>query len=316
MTICAVPGIRVGHATHQTEATGCTVILPDQPAVAGVSVCGGAPGTRETELLRPGFLVRHIHGIMLSGGSAFGLRTADGVMRFLVEKQIGFPARNHVVPLVPAAVIFDLTDGRDINLPSEEMGYQACLAADYSFAEGRIGAGRGATIGKLWGEAGQLPGGVGSAAITINDGVVVGAIAVVNAFGDIVDPNTGEILAGLMDPNHKKPADTMAQLRQKPLPSWFEGGGNTTLVTVATNAQFTVEEINRVALMAQNGIARTIRPAHSMLDGDIVFALSNGDKTADLSTVGEFAAQVVAEAILRAVSPARRNSQGSFLKDH
>ncbi|HQU72654.1 MAG: P1 family peptidase [Calditrichaeota bacterium] len=300
MNICDVPGIRVGHATHPDQATGCTVILPDQAAVAGVSICGGAPGTRETELLRPGFLVSRIHGIMLTGGSAFGLRTADGAMQYLAERGIGFAAQGFSVPIVPGAVIFDLAEGRSITQPDARMGYLACQNAGDTLKEGLVGAGRGATVGKLWGRECSMPGGIGSAAVRLHDRVVIGALAVVNAFGDIVEGGDEDIVAGLRNPGKSDFAGTMRQLQAKPLADWISGG-NTVLVAVATNAALTVEQCNRLAQTAQNGIARAVRPAHSMFDGDVVFALSCGEENADLSTVGELAAQVTAQAIIRAV---------------
>ncbi len=307
--ITDISGIEVGHATHPTQATGCTVVLCRQGAVAGVDVRGSAPGTRETDLLRPTFMIRHIHGVMLTGGSAFGLRTVDGAMQYLAEQGVGYDARGFIIPIIPAAVIFDLREGRDPAYPTTEMGYEACRNSGTNVAEGRVGAGRGATVGKLLGLEHCMSGGVGSAATEIAGGVRVGALAVVNALGDIVDPATGQIVAGARNPQGEGFADAFRLAMQgqfgSPLPADRENEGeapsNTTLAVVATNARFNKEEINKVAQMAQNGIARCIRPAHTMYDGDVVFALSCGDVSADINVVGEVAAMMVSEAILRAV---------------
>jgi len=298
--ITSIPDIEVGHATHDKENTGCTVILCGKGAVAGVDIRGSAPGTRETELLRPGFMIRQIHGIVLTGSSAFGLRTADGVMQYLSEQGIGYDARGIPVPIVPAAVIFDLRDGRNPDFPTREMGYQACQNAAVDFEEGLVGAGRGATVGKILGIERCMKGGVGSCAIEIKGGIKVGALAVVNALGDVIDPANGQIVAGARDPGGRGFIDTVKYLMENPFPK-KSPVGNTTLAVVATNAVFTKEEINKIAQMAQNGISRTIRPVHTMHDGDIVFALSSGDLKADVNVVGEMAAQMVSQAILRAV---------------
>lgn len=299
-SITDIPGIRVGHATHPMENTGCTVILPEKPAVAGVDIRGSAPGTRETDLLRPTFLVQHVHAIMLTGGSAFGLRTADGAMQFLLEHNIGFAANGVVVPVVPAAVIFDLTPERNPAFPSTDMGYEACYNAGRKVREGAIGAGRGATVGKMLGPDRTMSGGVGSAAVRLPNGLMVGALAVVNALGDVIDPADGSIVAGARDADGTGFADSMTVLREHrgtpPL-----AGQNTTLAVVATTGRFSREGVTKIAQMAQNGLARVIRPAHTMYDGDTVFALSVGDDEADINLVGELAAETVAEAIVRAV---------------
>lgn len=298
--ITDIPTIKVGHATHAKENTGCTVVLCGNGAIAGVDIRGAAPGTRETELLRPGFMIRQIHGIVLTGGSAFGLRTADGVMRYLSEQGTGYDARGIRVPIVPAAVIFDLREGRDVSIPNAEMGYEACKNAAADFKEGMVGAGRGATIGKILGIKNCMKGGVGSSAIEIKGEIRVGALAVVNALGDVVDPANGKIVAGARTPDGSEFVDTLKYLMENPFPN-KSPMSNTTLAVVATNASFTKEEINKVAQMAQNGISRTIRPVHTLHDGDIVFALSTGNVDADVNVVGEVAAQMVSQAILRAV---------------
>lgn len=300
MKITDVQNIQVGHSTHAKESTGCTVILCKEGAVGGIDIRGSAPGTRETELLRPGFMIRKIHGIVLTGGSAYGLRTADGVMKYLFEKGIGYDARGIKVPIVPAAVIFDLRDGRNPDFPTREMGYEACQNAASDFEEGLVGAGKGATVGKILGIDNSMKGGVASAAIEIQEGVKVGALAVVNALGDVVDPTNGQIISGARNPDGSGFVDTVKYLMKNPFPKKVPAS-NTTLAVVATNASFTKEEINKIAQMAQNGISRTIRPVHTMHDGDIVFALSTGNQKADVNIVGEVAAQLVSQAIIRAV---------------
>ena len=300
MKITDIPGIEVGHSTHDTEATGCTMILCREGAIAGVDVRGSAPGTRETELLRPTFMVRKIHGIMLSGGSAFGLRTADGAMQWCAENAIGYDARGIIVPIIPAAIIFDLTNERNTDFPSVQMGYDACANAGKNFAEGQTGVGRGAMVGKIMGREFAMNGGVASAATELPGGIRVGAIAVANALGDVIDPANGQIVAGVRNPDGSGFANTLHTVIRGGFPTEADGT-NTTLAVVATNAKFTKEEINKIAQMAQNGIARSTRPAHTMHDGDVVFALSTGELAADVSIVGEVAAQMVAAAIVRAV---------------
>lgn len=305
LKITDIPGILVGHATLEEEHTGCTAVLCKAGAIAGVDIRGSAPGSRETALLHPTFMIRRIHGIMLSGGSAFGLRTADGAMQYLAENGIGYPARGIPVPIVPAAVIFDLNEERNAALPSTEMGYQACARAAEKFDEGRVGAGTGATVGKIFGPQHCMLGGIAGAAMEFGEGIRVGALAVVNSLGDIIDPANGAIVAGARDPRGGGFADAYQQMLKGNIGAPLSSD-NTTLAVVATNARFTKEEINKIAAMAQNGIARAVRPAHTLYDGDIVFALSAGEKEADLNTVGEAAAQMVSAAILRAVRLANR----------
>ncbi len=314
-TITDVPGIRVGHA-HDLEAiTGCTVVLCPQGAVGGVDQRGGAPGTRETDLLRPMHLVEKVHGVLLSGGSAFGLDAATGVVRFLEEQGVGFDVRVAKVPIVPAAILFDLDIGRADVRPDAAMGYEACQnATDAPPREGNAGAGMGATVGKILGMAGAMKSGIGSASHDLGGGAFVGAIIAVNPFGDVIDPMSGEILAGAR-PAKLGPmrfggegrfADTLAVMKGMAgkLVLRFASRGNTVIGVVATNAQLTKEEVNKVAQMAHDGIARAIRPAHTMLDGDTLFALSTAGKNIDVNIVGAYAAEVVAEAIVRAVRAA------------
>lgn len=296
-TLTAVEGITVGHATNITARTGCTVILSSAGATASVDVRGAAPGTRETEALRPGRLVQKAHAVLLTGGSAFGLDAAGGVVQYLEEKNIGFPVGVLRVPIVPAAVIFDLGVGDAKVRPDREMGYQACLnATDAPVAMGAVGAGTGATVGKAPGVKAS-PGGVGSACICLDSGLIVAAIVVVNAFGNVVHPRTGEILAG------GKVNGDFVDITERLLDANLVQGTNTTIGVVATNATLSSAEVNRVAEMAHDGMARAIRPAHTMFDGDTLFALATGTHTgSNVNTVGILAAEVVAEAIVNAVT--------------
>ncbi len=304
--ITDIAGIKVGHYTDKAAITGCTVVLCESGAVAGVDVRGSAPGTRETDLLRPTNLVEKVQGVLLSGGSAFGLDAAGGVMRFLEERGYGHETSVLKVPIVPAAIIFDLNVGDPLKRPGAEEGYQACLvASDGEVAEGCVGAGTGATVGKVMGIQRATKSGLGTASRQITGGVIIGALVVVNAVGDVVDPWTGRLLAGPRDAEKGKGFLSTTELlmggqviRSKVLAE------NTTLGVVATNAALTKEQANKVAQMAQDGIARCIRPSHTMHDGDVIFALSLGDRRADVTVVGAAAAEVVAEAIVRAVQKA------------
>jgi L-aminopeptidase/D-esterase-like protein len=313
--ITDVPGIQVGHADDPEALTGCTVVLCEQGAVGGVVVSGGAPGTRETDLLRPGHLVQKAHAVLLTGGSAFGLDAASGVVRFLEEKKIGFDVQVARVPIVPAAVIFDLMIGRADVRPDAAMGFRACQAASSTPpAEGNAGAGMGATVGKIFGPAGAVKSGIGSASLEIGGGAFVGAIVAVNCLGDVIDPASGRIVAGAR-PSKVGPltlggpgpfADTLAVMRSLAgrTALQFASRSNTVIGVVATDAELSKEEINLVARMADDGIARAVRPAHTLLDGDTLFALSTGKKKVDVNIVGAHAAEVVAQAILRAVEAA------------
>jgi L-aminopeptidase/D-esterase-like protein len=303
-TLTDVSGVRVGHATDREHLTGCTVVLcPAQGCVAGVDVRGSAPGTRETDLLRPGQLVERVHAIVLAGGSAFGLAAADGVMRYLEEKGVGFPVGVTVVPIVPAAIIFDLTVGDFRVRPDAAMGYAACLAAsDGPVAEGNVGAGTGASVGKALGPAGAMKAGVGAVSLQLPGGLTVAALMVVNALGDVVDPASGEIIAGARLPDGRFADSAAILLHGAPAPrSWPT---NTVIGVVATNARLSKEQATKVAQMAHDGLARCIRPAHTMFDGDTIFALATGDVQADVSRVGQAAADAVAAAILRSVRAA------------
>ncbi|MGD0612671.1 MAG: P1 family peptidase [Anaerolineales bacterium] len=314
--ITDIPGIEVGHAQDEEALTGCTVILCRQGAVAGVDQRGGAPGTRETDLLNPINLVEKVHAILLAGGSAFGLDAATGVMRYLEEQKIGFKAGPARVPIVPAAILFDLDLGRADRRPDADMGYMAAKSARTGpVAEGNVGAGTGASVGKIFGHAGAMKSGLGTASLEIGGGIRVGALVAVNAFGDVVDPQTGQVVAGArpakLGPVRLGGAGQFAGTLQvmRTLTGRAVLGlaarSNTVIGVVATNARFDKAQITKVAQMAQDGLARTVRPSHTMLDGDTLFALSAGQKKADVSLVGAFAAEVLSQAILRAVNTAR-----------
>ena len=274
--ITDVAGIRVGHAEDPVGLTGCTVVLCEDGAVGGVDVRGGAPGTRETDLLRPMHLVQHVHAILLAGGSAFGLDAACGVMRYLEERGIGFDAGVARVPIVPAAVLFDLSLGDARARPDAAMGYRACQsAAAGSVPEGNVGAGCGASVGKWLGSARATKSGLGTASTASRDGLVIGAIVAVNALGNVVAPESGANLGGPRDPETGRLLETIELMKAAHVAP-MHLFGNTTIGVIATNAQLTKEQANKVAQMAQNGLARTLRPAHTLYDGDTLFVLSAG----------------------------------------
>jgi len=296
--ITDVDGIKVGHASDFSGLTGCTVVLCEQGAVAGVDVRGSAPGTRETDLLHPCNLVQEAQAVLLAGGSAFGLDAATGVMEYLAQRGLGFNSGVRPVPIVPAAVLFDLDVGSSEAYPNKDMGHKACLNAKAGELDiGSIGAGVGATVGKVLGIEHAMKGGIGSASIQIGE-LIVGAIVAVNALGDIVDYTNGEIVAGCQDKNGTFLNTMELILKRCQTPKGF---GNTTIGVVATNAELTKEEVNKVAQMAHDGYALTIRPVHTMYDGDTVFALATGKVKTDVTVVGIAAVEVVAKAILKAV---------------
>jgi L-aminopeptidase/D-esterase-like protein len=305
--LTAVEGLKVGHHTLTGRPTGCTVILADKGATAGVDVRGSAPGTRETDLLNPTATVGQVHAIVLSGGSAFGLDAASGVVKYLEGRGVGFKIAGATVPIVPAAILFDLAVGDQSIRPGAACGADAAAAAsDGPVTEGNVGAGAGATVGKFGGRERAMKGGLGSAAITLPDGLVVAALVAVNARGDIVDPRTGAVVAGMRTEDGKSFADVRSLLRQgnlkTPPPEPLQ---HTTLGVVATNATLTKVQATKVAQMAHDGFARAIVPAHTTGDGDAIFALATGTRAAgDLDTIGALAADVMAEAILRAVRAA------------
>ena len=305
-----VEGLKVGHVTLSERPTGCTVILVDGEGVpGGVAQRGGAPGTRETDLLDPRNLVDKVNAIVLSGGSAFGLDAAQGVSRYLEERKIGWNVgAAGVVPIVPSAILFDLGFGGDPKIrPTADCGYRAAgLASTEAVAEGNVGAGAGATLGKVAGRERSMKGGIGTAAIRLPNGLTVAALAAVNAVGDVIDPTTGQVVAGVRTPDGKSLADARKLLRDGSLATAAtpRAAENTTIAVVATNARFTKTEVNRIALMADDGLARALSPSHTLGDGDTVFALATGrwPGQADASIVGALAADALAEAIVRAAT--------------
>lgn len=302
-TLTAVPGFRVGHVTDAAAATGCTVVLCPPNTVGGVDQRGGAPGTRETDSLRPTRGNQEVHGVMLAGGSAYGLGAADGAMRFLEEQGVGLRVHaDLLVPVVPSAIIFDLTIGAPDVRPDAAMGYRACLAAtDAPVAEGSVGAGTGARIGGLRGNEYASKGGIGSACEFLDSELKLAALMVVNAVGDVLDEK-GAILAGIRRRDGRGfegPGVAFRRLARM-AELGFSSRGNTVIGVVATNAQLTKAEVNKVAQMAHNGLARAVLPAHTMFDGDTIFALSSGEVPANVSVIGMVAAEVVARAIRRA----------------
>jgi L-aminopeptidase/D-esterase-like protein len=304
-----VPGILVGSHTLTERPTGCTVILVDGDGVpGGVSQRGAAPGTAETALLDPLNMVDKVNAVVLTGGSAYGLDTRQGVMRYLEERRIGWRVSTGVVPIVPAAVLIDLhVGGRPDIRPSADCGYKAALAAGTGpVAEGNVGAGAGATVGKFGGVSRSMKGGLGSAAIARTDGLVVAAIAAVNAVGDVIDPQTGGVVAGIRTADGRGLADVRTILRRGGSTAAPRAGENTTIALVATNARLTKVEVGRVALMADDGLARAINPSHTVGDGDTVFALATGrwEGETSLTAIGALAAEALSEAIVRAVSAA------------
>ena len=320
--ITAVPGIEVGHHTLTERPTGCTVVLAREGAVGGVDVRGGAPGSRETALLDPVNTVSVVHAVVLSGGSAYGLSTADGVMRYLAERDLGYRVGDKVVPIVVGAILYDLGLEGEVEVrPGPECGYAAAEAASSDAPrEGSVGAGTGATVGKMRGSGRAMKGGFGTASITLESGLVVAAAVAVNAVGDIVDPATGQVVAGARTADGTGFVDMRRVMRRggaedgagavapgagtstEPPPS----GGNTTIGVVATNATLTKAQATKMAQMAQDGFARAIYPAHTPRAGDTVFSLATGawEGEADLTLIGALAADVMAEAILRAVRQA------------
>jgi L-aminopeptidase/D-esterase-like protein len=296
-----IPGIRVGHVSDFDAITGCTAILCEAGAVAGVDIRGSASGTEEIETLDPGHVTEQIHGILLAGGSAFGLEAASGVRRYLEHKGIGFDTGAAKVPIVPAAILYDLAIGKAGVRPTLAMGEAAAAAAtDGPVAEGSVGAGTGATIGKILGMKQAMKGGIGCWTFALPSGVLVAALVAVNAFGDVRDPATGKLVAGARRaPGSMDLADTEEQMKLRPAAGF--GGRNTTLAVVATNARLTKVQARKLAQLASLGMARTIYPVNTTFDGDTVFALSLGSRSADLNSLGVAAAESLAAAILRAV---------------
>ena len=313
-SITDVEGIRVGHFTDPRRPTGCTVILYERGAVAGVDVRGSAPGTRETDLLEPTNLVDKVNAVVLSGGSAFGLDAATGVVRYLDERGFGYSLGGAPpVPIVPAAVLFDLTVGDPKIRPTADSGYDACTKASSGpVAEGNVGAGAGATVGKLLGRR-PMKGGIGTASIKLPNGIVVASIVAVNCVGDVLDPSTGQIVAGALTPDGKSFLNIAGALKRGTgvaaagAGSGGAGAGeNTTIGVVATNARFSKTEMTKIAQMAHDGMARAISPSHTMYDGDTLFAMSTGTSpvVANVTGIGALAAEAVSGAIVRGVMAA------------
>ena len=296
-----IEGLHVGHAQNLAGPTGVTVIISKTGAAVGVDVRGGAPGTRETDLLDPVNLVQQVHGVFLAGGSAFGLDAAAGIMQYLEERGIGFDVQVTRVPIVCGAALFDLALGDHSIRPDKEMGYAACINAETgSDVQGNVGAGTGASVGKIYGMARAMKGGTGSYAIA-EKGLKVGALVAVNCLGHVMDPGTGKILAGPLGEDMKTILDTETIMLNAFSNKKNLFSGNTTIGVIATNARFNKTEATKLASMAQNGYARTIRPAHTMYDGDTIFAMSTGDIQADLSVVGFLAARAMERAVIAAV---------------
>jgi L-aminopeptidase/D-esterase-like protein len=298
--ITDIEGLLAGHYTDFLAKTGCTVVVCPEGAVCGADVRGGAPGTRETDLLKPGMLVQKVHAVLLTGGSAFGLNAAGGVMQYLEEKHIGMETEFATVPIVPAAVIYDLGIGRSGVRPDKAEGYAAAaVATKKALPQGSYGAGTGALIGKLMGMKGTAKGGVGAASIDIGGGVKVAAVFVVNALGDVCDHRTGRIIAGLQDEDGQL-LNSVNCILQGAGNGGNSAGQNTTIGIVATNAVLTKDQAYKMASMAHDGIALAVRPAHTLMDGDTVFALSTCKKEAELTAVFTAAAEVTARAIVNA----------------
>lgn len=304
ISFTSIDGIRVGHAEDTKAATGCTVIICEEGATAGVDVRGGSPGTRETDLLDPKNLVDKVHAVLLAGGSAFGLDAASGVMKYLEERDIGFDVQLTKVPIVCGAVLFDLAVGDYRVRPDFNMGYEACLkATDEECPSGNVGAGTGASVGKFLGMERAMKGGLGSYGLQIGD-LKVGSIVAVNALGDIIDPESGEILAGLLDEEGKRLVGTENIMAASYSERKNIFNGNTTIGLVVTNGIFTKAEANKIASMAHNGYARSIRPAHSIFDGDTIFTMATGRVEADINVVGFLAARTMERAVVNAIKSA------------
>lgn len=305
--ITDVDGIKVGHFTEMRRPTGCTVILYERGAVAGVDVRGSAPGTRETDLLKPTNLVDKVNAIVLSGGSAFGLDSATGVMRYLEEHDAGYATSAGKVPIVPAAILYDLNVGDGKIRPNADAGYRACVNAKSGpVDEGSVGAGTGATIGKIGGGM-PMKGGIGTSSIRLANGLVVGAIVAVNCVGDVIDPKTGKIVAGARTPDGKSFLNIMDAYRSGRGTVQANPGQNTTIGVIATSARFDKTQMTKIAEMAHDGMARAINPTHTPSDGDTLFAMSTGasNVSANLTAIGALAAEAMSEAILRAVKKAK-----------
>ena len=313
-SITRVAGIEVGQFTDTRRPTGCSVVIARAGAVAGVDVRGAAPGTRETDLLHPSNLVDRAHAILLAGGSAWGLDAAAGVMRWLEEQGIGLDVKFGLVPIVPAAVLFDLPVGDARIRPDAQAGYLACQAVSRQPpAQGNVGAGAGALVGKLFGLARAMRGGIGSASVTL-DGVTVGALVACNALGDVIDPDTGQVIAGARTADGKALLNIRRAILAGDMPQPLLAGTNTTIGVIATDAILTKAQAHRLAQVAHDGLARSINPVHTLSDGDALFTLGTGQagKTAGMMVLGTLAAEVTARAVVRAIRAARGASSGGL----
>jgi len=313
-SITDVAGIEVGHFTDGRRPTGCTVVLARGSAVGAVDVRGAAPGTRETDLLAPDNVVERVHGILLAGGSAWGLDAAGGVMRWLDEQGVGLTVGPARLPLVPGAVLFDLALGDQRIRPDAAAGYAACQAASRKApAEGNVGAGAGAAVGKIFGIRRAMKGGIGSASVTV-DGVTVGAIIACNALGDVVDPDSGQVIAGARTEDGRSLFDARRALLRGETPKPMLAGSNTTIGVIATDAVITKVQAGRLATQGHDGLARAINPVHTLSDGDTLFALATGEsgKTLGMMTLGAMAAEACAQAVVRAVRAARGVTVGDL----
>ena len=294
-----IKGLLVGHAQDLKARTGCSVVICPEGAVGGVDVRGGAPGTRETDLLKPGNQVEKVHAVCLAGGSAFGLDATSGIMAYLEWKNIGFDVGVAKVPIVSAAVLFDLGVGSSDIRPNGEMGYEACRNANNGpVVQGRVGAGAGATVGKAFGPACAMDSGLGSASLQLPDGTILAAMVAVNALGDVTDYQTGKILAGARKDGRF--LDTSSTLLEVPL-GQLQMGGNTTIGVIATNAKLDKAQANRLAMVAHDGYALSIRPVHTLLDGDTIFGLATGEMETDITALYAAAPVVMARAVANAV---------------
>ena len=302
-----IAGIRVGHVSDYEALTGCTAILCEQGAVGGVDIRGSASGTEETPTLDPGHLADRVHAIVLAGGSAFGLEAASGARRYLARRGVGFSYRGEHIPIVAAAILFDLGLGKSGRHPDLAMGEAAAAAATAdAVVEGAVGAGTGATVGKILGMTHAMKSGIGSVTVALDGGVLVAGLAAVNAMGDVREPWTGKIIAGARrTPESREFLDTADYMKRHSRPSGGAAAKNTTLAVVATNAKLTKLEARKLAESGSLGMARTICPVNTMVDGDIVFALSLGSLEAGIDALGVAAAEAVAESIVRAVKAAR-----------
>jgi L-aminopeptidase/D-esterase-like protein len=319
ISIESIEGFRIGHAQNNKALTGCTVVIAKDGAIGGVDVRGGSPGTRETDLLDPRNLVEEVHAVFLAGGSAYGLNVGGGIMQFLEGKNIGFDVQVAKVPIVTGAILFDLFPGNPNIRPDHQMGYQACENAFLQHETkgmGSIGAGTGATVGKCLGADYAMKGGLGTHAFQVGD-VKVGAIVAVNCFGDVIDPLTNQVIAGVFDKKANTFLNTekqmLAQLHSSQKTNRFSG--NTTIGTIVTNAKMTKGQANKIASIAHDGLARTMRPSHTLVDGDTIFTLSTDQVEAELNVIGMLAAKAMELAVIKAVKEASSTNGITAYKD-